>query len=283
MTEDPLDAIARDRGTDYPITAAVNAWRNNGEVYTKAAVARVQKAMKTDLLTNHRSQSEGRMRPSSITNDCRRYHALQYAGFAQLPFSDVSLGYMDSGTWAHYQWQAMLLSAYELGYGGLTDIEVSVKYDPWKLSGSMDGTIHDPSIFELKTVGSFKWKGWVGKGITGLKDMREPPLNYIQQVTGYMAATGLKVASVVVVSRDNNNDFREFRIRWDQAVYEALDLQFLSTMKTIAKGELPPMLESCQRVLTGDVFDDVPKTKKGEWEARFDKCNFHHVCPNAIV
>lgn len=282
MNTDPLDALVAERGTGYPITAAVNAWRNNGSIYTKWAVDKVQEAMRHDLLSNHRSQSEGRMRPSSIANDCRRFHALQFAGFEKLPFSEVSIGYMDAGTWAHYQWQAMLLSAYDLGYGGIVDIEVSVEYEPWKLRGSMDGQQPDNSIFELKTVGSFKWKGWPAKGVVGIKDMKEPPLNYVQQVVGYMACTGAKEASVVCVSRDNNNDFKEFRIEWDQAVFESLDHQFRTTMVMIEAGELPPMLTSCERVVSGDLFDDVSKSKKADWEALFDKCEFHHICPKAV-
>lgn len=279
---DPLDALVAERGAEFPITAAINAWRNNGSIYTKGAVDKIQEAMRHDLLSDHRSQSTGRMRPSSISNECRRFHALQFAGFEKLPFSEVSIGYMDAGTWAHYQWQAMLLSAYEQGFGGLAEIEVIVNYEPWKLRGSMDGQ-GNCGIFELKTVGSFKWKGWPSKGIAGIKDMKEPPLNYVQQVVGYMASSGLKEASVVCVSRDNNNDFKEFRIQWDQAVFDALDHQFTNTMKAINRGELPPMQASCERVVSGDLFDGVTKTKKSEWEALFDRCEFHHVCPKALV
>jgi len=280
---DLLTELATERGNPLPITTAVNRWRASGEEYTPTAVERVITAMRHDLLSDHRSMSEGRMRPSSIPDPCRRMHALQFAGFEKAPFSERSRGFMDSGTWAHYQWQAMLLSAYELGYGGITDIEVPVRYEPWKLSGSMDGIQPDQSIFELKTVGSFKWSGWKSKGIKGIKDAVEPPLKYTQQVTGYMKSLGVTEASIVCVSRDNNNEFREFRVTWDQAVFDALDRQFTTTMAYVNRGELPPMLESCQWVHYGGSMEGVTTAMRDEWEATFDKCDFHHICPKAVL
>lgn len=280
---DPLSILAAERGNPMPITAAVTKWRAAGEVYTEAAVERVQRAMRNDLLSDHRSQSEGRMRPSSISNECRRYHALQFAGFDPKPFTEQSRGYMDAGTWAHYQWQAMLLSAYEQGFGGITDIEVPVEYAPWRLRGSMDGVQPDGSIFELKTIGSFKWSGWKSKGVKGIKDAVDPPMNYLKQVVGYMKAREVTEASIIAVSRDNNNDYREFRVQFDQAVFDALDTQMLTTVTMVERGELPHMLASCEWVFYGGSMDDVSSGKRDEWEATFDKCNFSHICPKAVL
>jgi len=283
MNADPLDVLVAERGTRYPITAAIHAWKHNGGIYEEEAVLRVQEAMRHDLLTDHRSHSEGRMRPSSLSNPCGRFHALQFSGFEPIPFSEISTGYMDAGTWAHYQWQCMLLSAYLQGFGGITDIEVPVVYNPWRLSGSMDGVQPDGSIFELKTVGSFKWSGWKSKGIVGIKEMPDPPMHYLEQFMGYLKSQGVTVGSLVCVSRDNNNDFREFRVEFDQAVFDAVDRRTLNTVADLAAGRLPEMQESCARVVSGDLFGDLSKAKKAEWEGIFDRCQFHHVCPKAVL
>ena len=281
MTIDPLDAIAAERGTPKPITTAINAWKNNGSVYDSRAVERVQEVMRKDLLTDHRSQSAGRIRPSMIGSDCRRLHALSFAGFEKAAFSEKSLGFMDSGTWAHYQWQAMLLSAWYQGYGGITDIEVPVTYRPWKLVGSMDGVQPDLSIFELKTSGYFKYYG--GKYSIGMANAPEPTLDHLQQINGYMKAKGVQWASIVYLSRDNNNDFIEFRVQFDQAVFDAKDMAIRSTLKSVRDGELPPMLEGCRRVWEGDTLDGVTSAQKATWEGVFERCDFHHICPKAIL
>lgn len=287
MSVDPLDMLAAARAAaappstkDRPITRAVNAWKNNGSVYERAAIDRVVAVMLKDLLTDDRSHSEGRMRPSSIANPCRRFQALSYSGFEKAPFSEKSLGFMDSGTWAHYQWQAMLLSAYIQGFGGITDIEVPVVYDPWKLSGSMDGEQPDLSIFELKTTGYFKYHG--GKYSVGVKNMAEPTLDHLEQINGYMKAKGVEWASIVYLSRDNNNDFVEFRVKFDQAIFDSKDREMKSTLATIRKGELPAMLDSCAMVLDGTAIS-LTKEKKAEAEGVFDRCEFHHICPRAIL
>lgn len=284
---DPLDIIARERAAllapttdDRPITRAVNAWRNNGQVYEKDAIDRLFEVMAKDLLTDHRSSSEGRMRPSSIANPCRRFQALGYVGFEKAPFSEVSLGFMDSGTWAHYQWQAMLLSAHIQGFGGITDIEVPVVYSPWKLSGSMDGVQPDLSIFELKTTGYYKYHG--GKYSIGMKKSKEPTLDHLEQINGYMKSKNVEWASIVYLSRDNNNDFTEFRVKFDQAIFDSKDREMRSTLAQIEAGDLPPMLESCQMVLDGTALN-LTKEKKADAEGVFDRCEFHHICPKAIL
>lgn len=284
---DPLDTLARERAallapseSDRPITRSVIAWRNNGAIYEKAAVERMFEVMAKDLLTDHRSSSEGRMRPSSIANPCRRFQALSYSGFEKLPFSEMSLGFMDSGTWGHYQWQAMLLSANVQGFGGITDIEVPVVYDPWKLSGSMDGQQPDNSIFELKTTGYYKYHG--GKYSVGMKKSKEPTLDHLEQINGYMKAKEVEWASIVYLSRDNNNDFIEFRVKFDQAIFDSKDREMKSTLALVESGELPPLLESCQMVLDGSAIN-LAKEKKADAEGIFDRCEFHHVCPRAIL
>ena len=281
MNPDPLDVLIAERGTTKPITAAVNAWRNNGSIYEPDAVDRMFEVIRRDLLTSDRSQSEGRMRPSSIANPCQRFHALSYSGFERDPFSEVSLGFMDSGTWGHYQWQVMLLSAHIQGFGGLTDIEVPVTYEPWKLSGSMDGLQTDGSLFELKTTGYYKYHG--GRYAVGIKKSAEPTLDHLQQVNGYMKAKGVNEASIVYLSRDNNNDFIEFRVQFDQAVFDSKDAQMRATLAKIGRGELPAMLEGCQRVVDGDLFDGVSKEKKGQWEGVYDTCDFRTICPKAVL
>jgi hypothetical protein len=276
-----MAALAAKRGTGKPITTAVNAWRANGAIYDPRAVERVQEVMRHDLLTDHRSSSEGRIRPSMLGKECRRLHALSYAGFDKVGFSDKSLGFMESGTWGHYQWQAMLLSAWYQGFGGITDIEVPVVYEPWKLSGSMDGKQPDGSIFELKTSGYYKYYG--GKYAVGMANATAPDLGNLEQVMGYMKAHDTEWASIVYLSRDNNLDFTEFRVPFDQAIFNAKDASMRQTIDYVERGELPPMLEGCRRVFIGDTIDGVSKAKKQDWESVFDNCDFHHVCPKAIL
>jgi hypothetical protein len=228
--------------TAYPVTESLARW--NGK-YTAEAVERVQEVMRKDLLTDHRDHGEGRLRPSMLGLECERPALLSYEGEPNDGFSVASQMIMSAGTWRHYCWQMMGLSA-----GFLTDIEVPVEVERWKLRGALDGLMSNGEVFELKSVN--------GQRFSKIRDDGNPlhyrPLDgHVEQVHPYMLAVGTRWSSIVYEER-NYLGFIEVRVQFDDGILQRMEQRFTAWGGFIAAGTLPPIREDCL-VHTGTVFE----------------------------
>jgi len=175
----------------------------------------------------------GRFSPSSM-GECARRLVLGYAGAPQLPPDIDNQEMMDHGTSGHLKWQ---IEGLTLGY--MTDAEVWV-HDPELLSGgSIDATLVDGSIFELKTAGLYVYNKIV-------LNERWPKWENLLQVHNYFLLTGADWASIVYEDR-SGGQFHEFRVERDAKI-EAEVLRRLKSYKGYVEAdELPPMLDMCEQ------------------------------------
>lgn len=226
---------------EMPVTRAVAAW--DGKI-TDEAWARLQEVMSKDFFTEHRGDGSGRIRPSSIGHACPRPALLSYNGLPSDPPSKSSRSVMDAGTWRHYYWQLIGLSA-----GFLTDIEVPIEYKPWRLKGSADGIGEAVGVFEFKSTNSNKMASVKGNGMVS---QYKADAGHLKQVQAYMKATGIPKASIVYEDRSWMN-FIEVRVLASDDAVNDLELRFSGWNQHIEAGTYPPILPDCW-AQTGNTF-----------------------------
>ena len=114
---------------------------------------------------------------------------------------------VDFGTTAHKMIQRQLRDA-----GVLVGAEVSVFDKKHNISGTLDAIIRgedgSPEIIDIKTQGERSW-GHV-------------PENYRDQLTAYMAITGIHQAKLAFVNRDNPTETRFEDVEWDPKRWEGI-------------------------------------------------------------
>ena len=239
------------RGADRIVTDAMHDWDG---VMTKEAILRVaQQEIADNTVAGDLEKSSGldRIRPSLIGR-CQRMQALSMLDYPQTPWPPGTLALMEDGTQRGYVWQKRGLSA-----GFLVDIETPVYLPDLKIAGKIDGLMVDDSVFECKVVNSKIYN-------TALKD-KSPMYKHLMQVHGYMAATGADKASILYEQRGFDVTWHEYRITWDEDIYQDLVATCVGITNRINRGELPPMLEVCE-----------PQSGY-----TFNSCSFHKVCPSA--
>lgn len=237
--------LSTDDTVIYPVTEALARWDGK---YTQEAIDRVIEVQRKDWGSDHRSHGAGRIRPSSIGSVCPRPALLSFLGDPTDPESRSSRAIMDSGTWRHYYWQLVGLSA-----GFLTQIEVPLKHAKWRLSGSADGIGNTTGVFEFKSVNSQKFSAIRGNG-----DPRQfkPPKEHLDQVNSYLVAKDLHHASLVYEERNYLGWF-EVRVERDEEVIASLDRRFAAWDAHIKAKTLPPILPDCW-AQQGSVFKYCP-------------------------
>lgn len=237
------------QGSDRLVTQYMHDWDGHMTFEAIQRVADVEKRDNSPLGIEARQSGAGRIRPSNLHEACPRLHALCWIG-APNDVGDTTL--MDDGTQRHYFWQKVGLSA-----GFLQEIEVKVEVPELAISGSIDGLMVDGSVFEFKHTGPVLYDRHL--------KARQPSMDHLLQTHAYMKALGVKKASVVYEKRSYGVHWHEFRIDWDQAIYDALVARTVPVLEAVAAKTLPPMLKVCEK-LSGPTF-------KG--------CDYHAVCPSA--
>lgn len=233
--------LTTDESMTYPVTESLARWDGK---YTQAAIDAVIEVQRKDWGSDHRSHGGGRIRPSSIGNVCPRPALLSFLGDPSDPTSKASRSIMDSGTWRHYYWQLVGLSA-----GFLTEIEAKLEHKPWRMSGAADGIGPAVGIFEFKSVNSQKLSGIKGSGDP---HQFKPPKEHLDQVNAYLVARDLQDASLVYEDR-NYLGWIEVRIKRDDEVIASLDRRFAAWDAHIRNSTLPPILPDCWQQ-TGNTF-----------------------------
>jgi hypothetical protein len=240
-------------GADKVVTKAMHQWDG---VMTKEAILRVaEQEINDNSVAGDLEKSSGldRIRPSLIGR-CQRMQALSMLDYPQLPWPAGTLALMEDGTQRGYVWQKRGLSA-----GFLVDIETYVELPELHIGGRIDGLMVDDSIFECKVVNSNIYN-------QAIKD-KAPMYKHLMQVHGYMAARGTNKASVLYEQRGFDVTWHEYRITWDEAIWDDLVATCRGILTRVDRGELPPMLEVCE-----------PRSGY-----TFTSCSFHAVCPSATA
>jgi len=261
--------------TGLPVTNWVMQWRTAGEPYTEEALIKVHEIRLADLLTGRRSDGSGRFRPSMIGNPCQRAQVFSYLGYEQIDSVPEYKEMAHVGSELHYGWQEQGLSA-----GWLIDAEVEVDLPQWRLRGQMDGLCKDNSVFELKTLGHAKYWG-KKNGTIAVEKWTNPRPEDVRQVHAYMYALGLSQASIVYADRDSN-DFREFRVPFDEMLFQGMDSFISKMIRYVDLGQLPPILDTCEEAMdelaARGPFDSL---SKGTSSRTFNYCNYRHICGSA--
>lgn len=261
-----------------PVTDWVETWRDNGEKYTEEALRRVCEIKIKDKLSERRSDGSGRFRPSMIGNPCARAQVLSYLGFDQAEGKREWEQMAHAGSELHYAWQEQGLSA-----GWLKDVEVEINIPTWRLRGQADGQCIDGSVFELKTIGSDKYWG-KRNGTMPVAKWEHPVAEHVRQVHAYMYAMKTDWASIVYIDRDSN-DYREFRVPFDEKVFDAMNEFVLAAIDDIDSQRLPVIQPGCAEVMaeraTFDPFAPTKPSSRTTGSRRFNFCNYREVCEHA--
>jgi hypothetical protein len=228
-----LKQMLRDsaRGTALVVVGPHSEWMERPEeeqVYSEQALQFVMDSLRRKF----KHERAGRFSPSAL-GKCPRRVVFGYAGAPQDPTDLDNQEQADHGSWAHLKWQAEGLT---MGY--MLDGEVWVHEEELRCGGSMDATLVDDSIFELKTVIWNKFNRIVMVA-------NWPEYEHLLQTAGYMLLADKDNASLVYEDR-GSGQFHEFRIpRTNKLEREVLRL-LKSYASYVDEDALPPMLPECE-------------------------------------
>ena len=233
------------RGSTMVVTAPHVQWLETPEeqqIYSDEAIDFVARCLRREF----KHDRPGRFSPSAM-GECHRRVVFGFAGApGEQPHMD-NQEMMDHGSWIHLKWQAEGLT---MGY--MTEAEVWVHNEELLSGGSMDATLEDDSIFELKSAG---WS--IYNTIVSVNAW--PKWENLLQLANYMLLTDKNFASLVYESRSSGS-FHEFRIERDVKVENEV-IRRLEMYRAYTEGdELPAILEMCSRK-KGDVYKRCPYRK----------------------
>jgi hypothetical protein len=197
---------------------------------------------------------------ASSRGACPRAQVFQFTSVNPLPRINSDLhAIFHQGTFMHMKWQCLLLDA-----GILEAVEIPCQWDAYNLSGTIDGATSAPYGHSLYDEVGYDNIGWELKSINdrGFKYIcsNGPKTEHLLQIHAYMKATGWKIWSLVYENK-NDQQWKEFIVRYDPEIGEALEAELMYLNDSVDNKTLPPVLKPC-------------KDKKGP----FNNCDFRHVC-----
>lgn len=235
-----------------PVTRALANWDG---VITKEAVEVVNSLRLKDLEMD-RSSGKGRFR-GSLLGSCDRMQMLSFLGYDQEKGDDTGREIMRDGTYRHYFWQEVGLSA-----GFLTEIEAKCWYEPWHFGGQLDGVMAVDSNHPGR--GGFELKTTNERTFSAVTKAGAPLLKHLKQVGAYCEATGLDWFSVVYETRSYQVQWKEFVVQYDDELRDITHGQINELLGWEAMEELPPVKEG------------YPKDSECTYW-----CSYSSVCPTA--
>lgn len=210
------------------ITPTLYGWlaKNNGiKIHDEDVLRRV-----TEILSPSDGDRSGSFHPSQLYK-CPRAQVFEYLNApARKEYNPTLQNLFNDGHFRHLRWQIMLLNA-----GILTDIEVPVAMEKYRLTGSMDGmNRNDGWMFELK--GTSQYKSISQKGAMSA---------HIKQVNAYLMASGLEKA-IIVYECKSTQEWTEIEIEKDDKIVSELTEILESLNGAIETGVLPEVKDACQ-------------------------------------
>jgi hypothetical protein len=241
-----LKNIVRMARMNSRITPKLNAWlvnNSNGVTIKKSDVAdRVMKILRPSGVKSR----AGAFHPSQLYQ-CPRAQVFGYYGAEGIKEYNPTLqNVFNDGHYRHLRWQIMLLEA-----GIITDIEVPVRIDKYRLEGSMDGMNSEEGwMFELKGTSQFG----------GVQTRGAMPA-HIKQVHAYLLASGLDKA-IIVYECKSTQQWVEIEINRDEKIIQEIEEILKELNDAIDKEKFPKILAEC-------------KDKTG---AKFNSCQYSNIC-----
>lgn len=184
-------------------------------------------------------RSAGVFHPSDLAKEgvCRRLLAYElYAAPREADGVDARLRRIfDNGHFVHARLQHYAAEALKQ-HGGTFYKEVKLDPDAKKVSGTMDGGLifnRWPYGLEIK---SMRKADYVTLGA-------HPWDDHFDQLNIYMRLSGLKAGFILVECKDNQ-DVREYFVRFDEARWRAKEAIVDEVLETVGRKELPAQITS---------------------------------------
>ena len=208
-----------------------------------------------------RAQANPRKREGSFSasslGSCLRSQQFTFHGVEKPKIDSKSAGIFQNGTYMHLRWQAEGLTAH-----WLTAAEVPVPPNPYQLSGTMDGTIEDDGVLELKSANDRSFSSMLAFG---------PTNKYKLQGAAYLLASNRRYVSFLIENKNTQEYMERVLTRNDlplkeaeeraQTLWHAEDSQhLLPVLDSVyeGKGECAwcPFKEKCLDYKSYEDFDD---------------------------
>lgn len=248
------------------VTGPHQAWIETPEFerpYSPRAIAFV-----ADVLAGkYKHERVGRFSPSSM-GTCLRRTAFGFAGAPQMGEDPDSIDLMGLGTWGHLRWQAEGMSwPPERPY--ILDGEVWVHRPELLTGGSMDATLWDGSLFELKTAAFGKFRD-----VATANEPYEP--HRVQVGVYFILSEALEDGPIndasIVYEERATGQFVEFRYERNERDDRAAAAMLQELGNHVADDTLPEMLPECEERRREGQFSKTP-----QWKI----CPFRKWCPKA--
>lgn len=162
----------------------------------------------------------------------------------------------DNGHFVHARLQHILCEGAKM-QGGVFHPEVGLPPNAMRIAGTTDGglVLRWPYLVEIKSMNKDKFKDLGAK----------PWPDHQRQVNIYMGLSGVNAAIVLVECKDNQ-DLREYFVRFDRDMWDATQKAASQVLDVTAKGELPPQItekQGCE--LKRCKFYDICKGPNASW------------------
>lgn len=230
---------------NHIITPKLQGWLVNHPDGVKTDDEAIRKRV-IEILTPSTTDRSGSFHPSQLYQ-CPR---AQVFGYLNVPttrsYNPTLQNLFNDGHFRHLRWQVMLLSA-----GIITDVEVPVKIEDFRLTGSMDGMNSDEKwMFELK--GTSQFKSVMQRGAMPA---------HVKQVNAYLLASGLEKA-IIVYECKMSQDWTEIEIHREEKTINELASILLELNLSIDNNTLPEVKNDC-------------KNQEG---SEFNNCQYASIC-----
>lgn len=211
------------------ITPTLHGWLANHPEGIKVESEDVLRRV-NEILSPSSGDRSGSFHPSQLYQ-CPRAQVFGYMNApATRQYNPTLQNLFNDGHFRHLRWQIMLLNA-----GILTDIEVPIAMEKYRLTGSMDGLNRNgPWMFELK--GTSQFKSVQQKGALPA---------HIKQVNAYLMASDLDKA-IIIYECKSTQDWLEIEVEKDPVIVAEL-VEILELLNSaIDTGTLPEVKDACK-------------------------------------
>ena len=167
---------------------------------------------------------------ASSLGKCQRRQQFTFMGMPEMPYSAKTSSIFVNGTFMHLRWQMAGLTE-----GFLAQAEVPVPKDnAYRLSGTMDGVLHEGSILELKSTNSYGFSRVLLWG---------PLFGHEEQGATYLLATGAEKVVFVYENKDTQ-EFKEIVKHRDELPLETIIMAVERLWEAIDRKVLAPPLDA---------------------------------------
>jgi len=222
------------------ITPRLLGWLSNNDGIHTVDPAILEQVLA--ILAPSTGDRSGHFHPSQLYQ-CKRKQVFEFYGLkpAKASFNPTLQNLFTDGHFRHLRWQIMLLNA-----GLLTDIEVGVGLEQYRLGGSMDGVNEDEGwVFELK--GTSQYQQVKNSGVMAA---------HKKQIQAYLLASGYERAFIVYEDK-MSQQWSEYEVRRDDAVIDQIESILQELNHAIDSGDMPEVLHDCQNQ-EGATFNNCP-------------------------